>query len=331
MAGWTYSSDFPTTTGAYDTSFNGGSDVFVSKFDRDLSASPPLVTTGSATNVTSSSATLNGTVNANDLSTTAWFEYGTASGSYSNTSLTMGISGGSSDWSVSINISGLSAGTTYYYRLIASNIVGITYGNEESFTTLTLTTGNLVGRVTNAVTGTGLVGATITADGQTTETTTGGAYVFRDIAVGDYTVTAFADGYLPNSTTATVNAGQMTRADILLTPQVPTPTPSPVTSPTPTCNAAKLDAELEPLELKKEESADETVRVTCENGEPKAGITVTATVAKGKKRVSVSPTSAVTNANGQAIFTITAKKKTGKAKVRFEADGLTDTMTVKVR
>ncbi|MBM3435543.1 MAG: hypothetical protein FJY07_04905, partial [Bacteroidetes bacterium] len=38
VAGITYSSDFPTTSNAYDTSYNGNSDAFISKFDNDLSA-----------------------------------------------------------------------------------------------------------------------------------------------------------------------------------------------------------------------------------------------------------------------------------------------------
>ena len=96
------------------------------------SGTAPMATTGSTTNITSSSATLNGTVNANGLSTTAWFEYGTTSGSYGSTSSTQSVSG-SSNTTVSIGISGLSASTTYYYRLVAQNSAGTQYGSEKSF------------------------------------------------------------------------------------------------------------------------------------------------------------------------------------------------------
>ena len=53
--------------------------------------------------------------------------------------------------------------------------------------------------------------------------------------------------------------------------------------------------------------------------------------ASGKKRISVSPTSQTTNENGQAIFTITAKKKTGKARITFQAAGQKKSITVTVK
>ena len=98
----------------------------------------PTVKTGSATNVTSSSATLNGTVNANGLSTTAEFVYRTI-GSYSSSwSTSKQTVSGSSDTTVSIDISGLSAGTGYSYRIEAENSAGTSYGSENTFTTTTV-------------------------------------------------------------------------------------------------------------------------------------------------------------------------------------------------
>ncbi len=95
---------------------------------------PPIVNTGSVTNIVSNSVTLNGTVNTQGLATTAWFEYGVTSGSYTNTSSTL-----SASWTVSIDINGLSSGTTYYYRLSAQNSAGTAYGSETSFTTIDTT------------------------------------------------------------------------------------------------------------------------------------------------------------------------------------------------
>ncbi|MBF8264796.1 MAG: hypothetical protein HW384_660 [Dehalococcoidia bacterium] len=101
----------------------------------------PKVTTGSATNVTSNSAALDGTVNASGLSTTSWAEYGVSSGSYTSKSTIQSVSG-SNDTAVSFSISGLSEAKTYYYRLVAQNSVGTTYGSEMSFDSLDATVPN---------------------------------------------------------------------------------------------------------------------------------------------------------------------------------------------
>ena len=74
------------------------------------------------------------------------------------------------------------------------------------------------------------------------------------------------------------------------------------------------------LKLKKKESENVTVTATGENNCLVEGATVTATVNKsGSKRISVSPTSSVTDENGEATFTITAKNMAGSAKVIFKA------------
>jgi uncharacterized protein (TIGR02145 family) len=95
----------------------------------------PTSSTQSATNVFSYSATLNGIVNANYLSTTVTFEYGVSTGyGYTVTAAQSPVSG-SSTVSVSAGITGLLLTTTYHFRIITENALGITYGNDLSFKT----------------------------------------------------------------------------------------------------------------------------------------------------------------------------------------------------
>ena len=89
----------------------------------------------SATSITINSATLNGTVNANNRSATVWFEYGSYSGLYDYSTSSQTISG-SDDQTISISVSNLYADTKYYYRIVAESDIGTTYGDEMSFTTL---------------------------------------------------------------------------------------------------------------------------------------------------------------------------------------------------
>jgi hypothetical protein len=123
------SGDNKITVTAKDNAGNTSTDTITVTYN---AGSAPTVTTGSATNVTSTSATVTGTVNANGLSTTAWFEYGTVKGTYGNKSSTQSVSG-STDTTVSATITGLTAGTTYYYRIAAQNNAGTSYGEEMSF------------------------------------------------------------------------------------------------------------------------------------------------------------------------------------------------------
>src|SRR4029077_1912863 len=98
---------------------------------------PPVVITNPATVVLSYSATLNGSVDPHGLTTTVYFQYGTTT-SYGFTTASQSKTGNTYQ-SVSANISGLSASTTYHFRLVATNSAGTTYGSDLTFTTLSAT------------------------------------------------------------------------------------------------------------------------------------------------------------------------------------------------
>jgi hypothetical protein len=93
----------------------------------------PVVITNPATNVTNSSAWLNGTVNPHGLSTTVYFQYGRTT-SYGNRTPNQTKTGNTYQ-NVSANLWGLSAGTTYHFRIVGTNAVGTRYGTDRTFTT----------------------------------------------------------------------------------------------------------------------------------------------------------------------------------------------------
>uniref|UniRef100_UPI004024C1D4 hypothetical protein n=1 Tax=Candidatus Wunengus sp. YC63 TaxID=3367699 RepID=UPI004024C1D4 len=116
------------------------------------------------------------------------------------------------------------------------------------------------------------------------------------------------------------------------TPSTPTPVPTPVTSPNPTvCEVDRITVSKTSLKLKRKKSGTVTVAVTGDDGCAVEGETVTATInAAGKKRISVSPTSASTDENGQESFTVTARK-TGNARITFKAGRVKKSITVKIK
>jgi len=88
-----------------------------------LVAAPPWpqVETLSATSLTSTSATINGIVNARSNSTTVSFEYGLTTAYGSTITAAQSPVSANADTPVSANITGLVAGTTYNYRVKAVN------------------------------------------------------------------------------------------------------------------------------------------------------------------------------------------------------------------
>ena len=99
--------------------------------------SAPDVTTTSATSVDIDRGTLNGTYDANNAATTTWFEYARSSSDVSSGDGTVvgtesqGTGAGSMDY----RLTGLRAGTTYYFRAVAQNSYGTARGSVKSFTT----------------------------------------------------------------------------------------------------------------------------------------------------------------------------------------------------
>lgn len=87
-----------------------------------LGTPPAPATTGGATSITTSSAVLNGAVNTTSSDSEWYFQYGTSSSSLTHSTAPQPIAAVSE--SVSRKISSLTAGTTYYYRLVVQQGVG---------------------------------------------------------------------------------------------------------------------------------------------------------------------------------------------------------------
>jgi alpha-tubulin suppressor-like RCC1 family protein len=97
---------------------------------------PPEVWTLAATAVTAANAMVNGTVNPNGYSTTAWFQWGNAT-SYGNLTAATDLGSGTSDLPLSAALAGLTLGATYHFRVAATNSYGVVYGMDQSFTAVT--------------------------------------------------------------------------------------------------------------------------------------------------------------------------------------------------
>src|SRR4051812_28964940 len=85
-----------------------------------VAAGPPSATTGAATGVGQATATVNGTVDPQGAATTYHFEYGT-SNSYGLHSDEHDAGAGSGAVAVQAGLTGLTADTTYHYRVVATN------------------------------------------------------------------------------------------------------------------------------------------------------------------------------------------------------------------
>ena len=93
----------------------------------------PESLTQPVTNLSKTGVTLNGTVNPNGLSTTITFEYGTTTSYDSTVKPSQSPVTGNSITNVSANISGLTLGTIYHYRVKAENSHWTVYSDDNEF------------------------------------------------------------------------------------------------------------------------------------------------------------------------------------------------------
>jgi hypothetical protein len=101
-------------------------------------ATLPAASTGAARSLTASSATLNGTLNPNGEPTTYFFRYGPTTAYGSQTPTQGPTAAVKKSTPASAGVGGLAAGTTYHYRLVATNASGTRQGRDRMFKTLGL-------------------------------------------------------------------------------------------------------------------------------------------------------------------------------------------------
>jgi hypothetical protein len=186
---------------AYVTTADGT--VYSNEKNFTTSPIPPTVTTNDATNIQTTTATLNASFTQGSKPITArGFNYGTTSGSY-----TLSADGAVSGSTFSANITGLTANTTYYYKAYVTTDDGTVYGDEISFTTLAVPPTVTTEDATSVQTTTATLNASftqgskpITARGFNYGTTSGSYTLSADGAVSGSTFSANITGLTANTT-----------------------------------------------------------------------------------------------------------------------------------
>lgn len=99
-----------------------------------VNPAPPKATTGGAESLTRTTATLTGSVTPGLAETTYRFEYGTST-AYGLTTPTVTLPAGGAAVTVKQPVTGLTVGTRYHVRVVATNAAGTTRGADRTFTT----------------------------------------------------------------------------------------------------------------------------------------------------------------------------------------------------
>ena len=218
----------------------------------------PTVTTSQVTNVTQTTATCGG--NVTDDGGGQVTERGICWGTSQNPTISGShVSSGTGTGSYTVNMTGLTANTTYYVRAYATNSAGTAYGSEVRFTTSQIVTVPTVttSQVTNVTQTTATCGGNVTATGNATVTergicwgtsqnpTTSGSHGSSGTGTGSYTVnmtgltantTYYVRAYATNSAgTAYGSEVSFTTSQIVTVPTVTTSQVTNITQTTATC------------------------------------------------------------------------------------------------
>ena len=147
---------YPAVAGS--PNLNGEIRTFTTAGDA-VTATNVVATTGEATALTSSAATLKGTVNPGGGSVSAWFDWGTST-SLGNRTEMQTIPSGTEAVAVTLSLTKLQPHTVYYFRVDAYRPGAYALGDIKTFTTsdapaaapVTVTTGDASGITSNSAT-----------------------------------------------------------------------------------------------------------------------------------------------------------------------------------
>jgi hypothetical protein len=145
----------------------------------------PLATTGTASNISLTGATLTGTVNDNGATTTVQFQYGSTT-AYGSTLAAGTVPAGAGSTAFAANLSGLTCNTTYHYRITAGNSAGSVAGSDQFFTTSVCPVTYLIGG--SVISG----GGNISPSG-TTQANSGDSITFTITPNSGYTLSLLSD------------------------------------------------------------------------------------------------------------------------------------------
>jgi hypothetical protein len=136
VTAFSYGFEICSTGGQNETFRLNSFSITATSADHDAAVRAPAVTTGGVTGLSSSGATLHGTVNPEGMTTTYRFEYGLTTRYGGSVPASVGTAGGgTSAVSESAAIGGLRPSTVYHYRIEATSPFGTTYGPDRRFTT----------------------------------------------------------------------------------------------------------------------------------------------------------------------------------------------------